>query len=142
MTWSPVGPSRQLGRRLPTPSSQPGPVSLHRPQPDGPAASHQHQSQVLGPVSQWHWLLQASKELEPRGQPCGPLPWGPGQSQEWPQPWSPWPGPPSGSRAWPEPCSAHSGLGPARYLNGIYCFLTWTQGPAVDAVTTVYVTQA
>lgn len=97
-------------------SSQSVPGSLHRLQPDGPATRHQHQSQVLGPVSQWHWLLQASKELGPYGQPRGPLSWGPGQRQEQPRPWSPWPRPPRGPPAWPEPCSAHSGPGPARYL--------------------------
>lgn len=106
----------KAGQETASSPAQPIPHSFHRPQPDGPAASHQHQGQVLEPVSQWYWPLQASKELRASGQPCGPLPWRARQSQEQPQPWSPWPDPPRGPPAWPEPCSAHSGPGPARYL--------------------------
>lgn len=76
-------------------------LSVHSPQPGGLTACQQHQSQVLGPLSQWHQPLQVPKEPGTCGQPCLPLPWGAEQSQERPQSRCPWTYPKRGPPAQP-----------------------------------------
>lgn len=105
---------RTGGSWLPFP--QPTLASVYRSQPDGPAASHQHQSQILEHFSEWHQLFQALQEPGTSSQPCGPLSWRAEQDQKQSQLWSPESCSQRSPATQPKPSSVHSDPGPARYL--------------------------